>query len=131
MNISTVSHDGYIRMSLKALTELPFTHLTSDLDSSILEDLKLQTVPAQQAGFSEWYCDTTPAISLGWSWFVHNRTKRLLPAPEAIRSNVMLIDARGYDLGKIATSFLFTTWLALHDWQHAVVDTVDLVSPHH
>jgi hypothetical protein len=115
-------------MSLRTLSELPFTHLTSDLDAGILADLKLQTVPAQLAGFSEWFSDTTPPVSLGWSWFIHSQTKHLLPAPEAIRSNVMLIDARGYDLGKIASSFLFITWLTMQDWQRSVVDAIDIAS---
>jgi ubiquinone biosynthesis protein Coq4 len=34
----------------------------------------------------------------------------------------------GYDLGTTATSFLFTTWLATHDWQHAVTESVDIPS---
>ncbi len=123
---TAVSHDGYIRLSLRALSKLSFIHLSSDFDNDILTDLKLQTVPARHAGFSEWISDTNPAISLGWSWFIHSQTQRLLAAPEAIRSNVMLIDVRGYDLGTTTTSYLFTTWLALHDWQRTVADAVDL-----
>ncbi|HYD80169.1 MAG TPA: DUF4902 domain-containing protein [Paucimonas sp.] len=128
MHQPIVSHDGYIRLSLRNLSEIPFVHLASDLDTGILEELQMQTVPAQTAGYSEWISNTTPAISLGWSWFVHSDSRRLLPAPEAVRSNVMLIDARGYDLGPTATSFLFTTWLATHDWEHAVSEAVDISS---
>lgn len=126
MQTPTVSHDGYIRLSLKSLSELPFTHLSSDFDKDILTDLKLQTVPARDAGFSEWSSDTVPAISVGWSWFIHTDTQRLLAAPEAIRSNVMLVDAHGYDLGKMTTSYLFATWLAMHAWQREVADAVAL-----
>lgn len=128
MRKPTVSRDGYIRLSLKHLSELPFTHLASDIDLTILEELQAQTVPARMAGYSEWISDTTPTISLGWSWFLHSRSRQLLPAPEAVRSNVMLIDVHGYDLGQTATSFLFTTWLATHDWQHAVTEAVDFSS---
>jgi hypothetical protein len=128
MQIPAVSRDGYIRLSLEHLSRLPFMHLASDIDASILEDLQLQAVPALAAGYSEWISATTPAISLGWSWFVHSRSHRLLPAPEAVRSNVMLVDVHGYDLGPTATSFLFTTWLATHDWQYAVTESVGIPS---
>jgi hypothetical protein len=128
MYMPTVSHDGYIRMSLKHLSELPFVHLASDIDPAILEELQMQTVPARAAGYSEWVSDTTPAISLGWSWFVHSQSRQLLPAPEAVRSNVMLVDVRGYDLGQTATSLLFGTWLATHDWQHEVCNAIDIPS---
>jgi len=128
MHTPTVSHDGYIRLSLKHLSELPFTHLNSDVDPEILEDLQMQTVPAAAAGYSEWTSITTPAISLGWSWFVHSRSGQLLLAPEAVRSNVMLVDARGYDLGQMATSFLFATWLATHEWKNVVSTAVDIPS---
>lgn len=128
MHTTTVSHDGYIRLSLQALSEMPFMHLASDLDPCILSHLKLQTVPAQEAGYSEWSSMTAPTVSIGWSWFIHDQTKRLLPAPETIRSNVMLIDAHGYDLGKVASSYLFVTWLNLQDWQETVADAVGLAS---
>jgi hypothetical protein len=128
MHTPTVCHDGYIRLSLQALSEMPLMHLASDFDPCILSDLKLQTVPAQEAGYSEWSSLGTPTISIGWSWFVHDQTRRLLPAPETIRSNVMLVDTHGYDLGKVASSHLFNTWLNLYDWQQTVADAIGLAS---
>jgi hypothetical protein len=115
-----MSPDGYIRLSLAALTKLPFTHLASGNDSVFLAELEAQTVAAHAAGFSEWMSNTKPAISIGWSWFIHNPSRRLLLAPDIVRSNVMLIDIHGYDLGKEATSNLFTSWLAVYDWQEIV-----------
>jgi len=115
-----MSADGYIRLSLATLSNLPFTHLASEIDPDFLVELKTQTVAAYAAGFSEWISDTTPTISIGWGWFIHNRSRRLLLAPEAIRSNVMLIDSHGYDLGTATTSHLFRTWLAAYDWQRPV-----------
>jgi hypothetical protein len=128
MQIPAISRDGYIRLSLEHLSQLPFMHLASDIDATILQDLQHQAVPALAAGYSEWISNTTPAISLGWSWFIHRRSHKLLPAPEAVRSNVMLVDVHGYDLGSTTTSFLFTTWLAMHDWQHAVTASLDIPS---
>lgn len=120
MQTPSISPDGYIRLSLATLSKLPFTHLASDIDPDFLDELKTQTVAAQTAGFSEWTSDTSPAISLGWGWFIHNQSRRLLLAPDLVRSNVMLIDIHGYDLGTAVTSSLFGTWLAVYDWQHPV-----------
>jgi hypothetical protein len=106
------------------LSNLPFTHLASEIDPDFLDELKTQTVAAQAAGFSEWISGTTPTISLGWGWFIHNRSRRLLLAPDAIRSNVMLIDIHGYDLGTTTTSHLFRTWLAAYDWQNPVASAL-------
>jgi hypothetical protein len=113
----TVSPDGYIRLPFNHFSEMEFVHLTSDFDPDFLVELNIQAVPAITAGFSEWVSTTQPAISLGWGWFVHNRSRRLLVAPDVIRSNVMLIDVRGYDLGAAVTSSIFNTWLSIHDWQ--------------
>jgi len=115
-----ISSDGYIRLHLDHLSALRFVHLASDRDASFLAELHAKTVPARTAGFCEWVSETTPAVSVGWGWFIHNPSNRLLLAPDAIRSNVMLTDIHGYDLGPIVTSNLFGTWLTVYNWQEAV-----------
>lgn len=126
--IIPLSPDGYIRLSLKKLCSLHFLHLASDLDESLLYELNQQAVPAETAGFSEWISDTNPAISVGWGWFVHSDSHRLLLAPDAIRSNVMLLDIFGYDLGPLTTSKLFSIWLNTHDWQPSALSRIEFAS---
>jgi hypothetical protein len=116
----TISSDGYIRLPLNDLSTLPFIHLASDSDSDFLAELQAQTIPALAAGFSEWMSETTPAISVGWGWYIHSPSRRLLLAPDAVRTNVMLTDIYGYDLGPTVTSNLFGSWLTIYDWQRAV-----------
>jgi len=115
-----MSPDGYIRLRLSSLSMLPFVHLFSESDADFLRELRAQTVPARSAGFSEWKIDTNPPISIGWSWFVHSESDRMLLAPDAVRSNVMLIDMQGYDLGPQKTSSLFGAWLNGFEWQRVV-----------
>ncbi|RJG07419.1 DUF4902 domain-containing protein [Noviherbaspirillum cavernae] len=115
-----MSPDGYIRLPLASLNALSFVHLFSEGDDDFLQELRAQTVPACSAGFSEWKSDTSPPISLGWGWFIHSQSHRMLLAPDGIRSNVMLIDAHGYDLGPGKTSNLFCMWLNAFDWQGVV-----------
>jgi hypothetical protein len=126
----TLSPDGYIRLPLASLNSLSFEHLFSDSDADFLQELREQTVPARSAGFSEWKSNTNPAISLGWGWFIHSESERLMLAPDGVRSNVMLIDARGYDLGPGQTSNLFCSWLDTFEWEVAVsVALHDFISP--
>jgi hypothetical protein len=94
--------------------------LFSESDADFLQELKAQTIPASAAGFSEWKSDNDPAISLGWGWFIHSQSNRMLLAPDGVRGNVMLIDALGYDLGPRKTSSLFGTWLSVFEWQDTV-----------
>ncbi|MGH8809928.1 MAG: DUF4902 domain-containing protein, partial [Noviherbaspirillum sp.] len=115
-----ISPDGYIRLRLADLNALHFVHLFSESDTDFLEELVAQTVPARSAGFSEWRTNTNPAISLGWGWFIHEQSERILLAPDAVRSNVMLIDFLGYDLGPLKTSSLFCSWLSVFEWQKTV-----------
>jgi hypothetical protein len=115
-----LSPDGYIRLPLASLKTLRFVHLFSESDEDFLEELKTQAIPARLAGFSEWKSDTSPAISIGWGWFIHSQSQGMMLAPDGVRSNVMLIDAQGYDLGPMKTSNLFRTWLAAFEWQCVV-----------
>jgi hypothetical protein len=116
----SMSPDGYIRLPLASVIALSFAHLFSDSDEEFLQELQAQTIPASSAGFSEWQSETTPVISLGWGWFIHSQSRQMMLAPDGVRSNVMLIDAFGYDLGAVKTSNLFCTWLSSFEWQNKV-----------
>jgi hypothetical protein len=94
--------------------------LFSETDDGFLEELREQTVPARLAGFSEWKSAASPAISIGWGWFIDSRSGRICLAPDGVRSNVMLIDALDYDLGPLKTSNLLCTWLNDFEWQSSV-----------
>jgi hypothetical protein len=115
-----MSPDGYIRLPLASLNTLSFVHLFSESDEEFLQELKAQTVSACLAGFSEWKSDASPTISLSWGWFIHCQSKRMMLAPDGVRSNVMLINEQGYDLGPMKTSNLFWTWLNEFAWQDTV-----------
>lgn len=106
------------------ISAMPLLHLFSEVDGGLLEELRIQAVPARSAGFSEWKSDTSPAISIGRGWFIHSRSNRVCLAPDGVRSNVMLIDALGYDLGALKTSTLFCSWLSNFEWQHIVSSTL-------
>jgi hypothetical protein len=115
-----MSPDGYIRLPLGSLVSLPFVHLFSHTDTGFMEDLRDTSVAVSAAGYSEWKSETRPDISLGWGWFVQAQSGQMLLAPDGVRSNLMLIDTTGYDLGPLRTSSLLHTWLQAFEWQGTV-----------
>lgn len=123
--LSCLSPDGYIRLRLENLRALPLVHLFSQQDGDLLQELRAQTLPAEVAGYCEWTSETVPAVSMGWDWFVDAASERMLPAPERVRSNVMLIDVHGYDLGPQKTAHLINSWLHVFEWQQTVTTALN------
>lgn len=116
--------DGYIRVSLKRLAMLHFVHVTSACDKILLAELIANAIPAHVAGYTEWTSETTPFVSLGWDWYRDEISRRCLLITNDVRSNIMLLDGRGYDLGMHRTSHFIASWLAALDWQDAVLAAV-------
>lgn len=112
--------DGYLRMRLADLQPLDFEHLLSYHDAGLCAELLALGMPARLAGFTEWASVSTPAVSLAWGWYVASRSRAVLLAPDGVRSNVMLIDAQGYDLGPKRTSELLHAWLHGLPWRSDV-----------
>lgn len=115
-----MSPDGYIRLPLGSLASLPFVHLFSHSDTEFLEDLRDTAIAVRAAGYSEWKSETRPDISLAWGWFIQEQSGQILLAPGGVRSNLMLIDTAGYDVGPIRTSSLLHAWVQTFEWQGTV-----------
>jgi len=122
--LTKVSEDGYVRMSLQRLCELPFVAQQVFVDEDMLKDLQHQDVPAVRAGFCEW-ADTTLGvnISIGWAWFSPTQVADLnvMLAPGGISTNVMLTAADGRDVGRTKTNELLVAWLTGRDWRPEVI----------
>ncbi len=58
----------------------------------------------------------------GWDWVVTASVGVLMLQAGSIRTNVMLVDAQGADLGEEATSQQFAAYLGTWDWQAAVLE---------
>ena len=115
--------DGYLRVSGEELLRVRLEHLLSGLDDEAPSHTSLGAgaTAATLAGFTEWVGHWRPAISVGWDWQAGD-------APGAVhyrrvgspRSNLMLVDARGRDLGFELTAFRVGLWLDQHGWQSTV-----------
>lgn len=113
-------------MTLAGFARLRFAHLVSNSDQDLLDELLDQALPVRAVGFSEWKSDSIPEVSLGWDWLIAIQSNQFFLSPDAIRSNLMLIDTHGYDLGAPVTSNLLRVWLnTVLDWQKAVRIAID------
>jgi|SRR5947207_2330294 len=115
--------DGYIRTSLTVLASRDFKHVMSARDEDVLTELLECCVPVSLAGWTEWVSTTEPVVSLSWDWCVEPNSQRLLRI-EDVRSNLMLVDRRGYDVGMSRTARIVGMWLAVFDWQAIVREAV-------
>jgi hypothetical protein len=115
--------DGYLRVSGARLLRVRLQHLLSGLDEEAPEHALrgLGATAATLAGFTEWVGGQRPAISVGWDWQAGSLQgaldyQRVGPP----RSNLMLVDDCGRDLGFEFTAFRVGLWLDQHRWQTVV-----------
>ena len=79
--------------------------------------------PPEGVGFcggSEWVTVSDPPINLGWDWcWLGSAQPRI--TPHSIRSNWMLVDASGHDLGYSKTYNAAWHWIQTLPWQREVL----------
>jgi hypothetical protein len=115
------SHDYQVRVSAATLMGIAFDHLYTVQDAAVLDDAIAGRIAGRRAGFTEWQgvCGRT-VVSLAWDW-VELSDGFIRPLDSvAPRSNLKLIDARGYDLAADTTAASF--WLRINalDWHGSV-----------
>ncbi|HEY3730677.1 MAG TPA: DUF4902 domain-containing protein [Steroidobacteraceae bacterium] len=122
-----LSDDGYVRLTLAALRTIKLTHLISELDP----DTRPSPCRASGAsaasivGFTEWVSHTTPALSLGWDWRIATIAGQVRYEREGeVRSNAMLINVRGRDLGETASGVLLCIAVDRLEWKQVVDDYI-------
>ncbi|UUZ50702.1 DUF4902 domain-containing protein [Massilia sp. B-10] len=74
-------------------------------------------------GYTEWIADGPPALTIGWDWQLARTgadwDMTLLGEP---RSNIMLQDSCGLDLGPVASAMLLAKLVDAMSWQDTVAD---------
>ncbi|MGS0894400.1 DUF4902 domain-containing protein [Burkholderia stagnalis] len=110
------SHDGYVRLSVAQLASINPDLLHAACDERVLNDAWDLGLPACHAGHCEWIdTDWRPPITFGWCWLVdRDRVYRLLP--NSMTANVMIVCAKGYDVGPERTQALLESWIGTLSW---------------
>lgn len=120
----TLSADGHVRLTLVTLLELQLEHVISGLDDEPPVATRQGAIVSSISGYTEWASCAGPAISIGWDWALDTlRGQKLVRGGEP-RSNIMLLDRHGRDLGGVRTASLLERAIDSLDWQRVVQHTI-------
>lgn len=120
----TMLLDGYLRITAATLGRTTLRHLHSAIDASASTGPVSREMVPTAAGFTEWQGQSLPALSVGWDWVLTTAGLELIAG--SLRSNVMLVDDSGADLGPQANQSLLEAWLQGWDWQGEVLQILYL-----
>jgi hypothetical protein len=116
------SHDYLLRVSPRELDAIVFAHLCTVQDPSVLQDTAWEHRGPLRAGYTEWHGTMNgTAISLAWDW-VELSDGALHPVTAvAPRSNLRLLDGKGYDLAPAAECEALWARIAAIAWRDEAV----------
>lgn len=109
--------DGYLRLPLHALSHTEFAHYFSEIENDLIHDWPELADENVLAGHSEWLGRLSCCpheITLGWDWYISHSDVHPVITPDEVRSNLMLVDSYGHDLGQSDTSQQLMKWLEIH-----------------
>jgi len=112
----SISTDGFIRMNENQLMNYPLQHLISTVESIQIEDSQILYY-----GFTEWATSLNPALSTGWDWeFVEQHGIASLKRIGLPRSNIMIVDVSGTDIGCDVTETLIEKKIDTLFWEQFI-----------
>ena len=124
------SRDYYVRLSSQALGELEFEHLHSAHDEAVLDDVPTGRSGAQWAGSTEWQGQRASApVSLAWDWVVLADGEVRVLSVVAPRTNMQVIDPKGYDLPHAEAVPHLLGLIESLPWRTKVLQTLEAKSP--
>jgi hypothetical protein len=120
-----VPNDGLIRLLPDALDSLDLVHLISGLDEDAPASASA-AVATTISGYTEWITHSAPAVTLGWDWQMLGASSRvLLRRVGEPRSNLMIVDDEGDDLGHERSSAVLEQWIDIFRWQDSALSCLD------
>lgn len=130
MTATTLSADGFIRLTYEQFLRIRLEHLCSGLDDTA-GHTRLSAEGAYTtaiAGYTEWVSAdilSQPAVTIGWSWALvgTHGAARCIPI-DVPGHNLMFLDSLGSDLGLKVTTYRLQNWLQQFDWQPQVLSAV-------
>ena len=112
----SISTDGFIRMNENQLMNYPLQHLISIVESTQIEDSQILYY-----GFTEWVTSLTPALSTGWDWeFIEYNGITSIKRIGLPRSNIMIVDVSGTDIGFEVTETLIEKKIDTLFWEQFI-----------
>jgi hypothetical protein len=112
------SHDYLLRLTREELDGLALSHLYTVDEPAVLADAGLPHAVGVRGGYTEWQGTLAGrVVSLAWDW-VQLADGAFQPISAAApRSNVRLLDGKGYDSARGAEAEVLWAFIARIDWQ--------------
>ncbi|MBU2571495.1 MAG: DUF4902 domain-containing protein [Gammaproteobacteria bacterium] len=127
INMLPVSIDGYIRLSFAKLQAVSLVHLISGLDENSPAVTPSAAIATEITGYTEWVNTSIPTITIGWDWQMNAAHNHILPRRiNEPRSNIMLIDSTGRDIGPMKTMIMLEALIDELDWPIVVRNHIDI-----
>lgn len=125
----TMNIDYYLRLQPEQLMQLGLRHLESHADMeaatpSLPTGHEGAWLVEEIGGYTEWVDAAGAGYSLGWDWYVQAPSGRLGIRPHSIRTNIMLVNPAGADLGRALTEQGLMDWLQRWDWTVPVLEAL-------
>jgi hypothetical protein len=121
-----VRNDGLIRLTWVALHDLVLVHLISGLDEDTGQHADEDNVATVITGYTEWITMDNPAVTLGWDWQMLAAASQVaLRRVGEPRSNLMVVNSAGKDLGHEKSSVLLETMIDEFAWQDTTLSWIN------
>jgi hypothetical protein len=112
------SHDYRVRVTSPELKALRLDHLCTVEDPSVFDDVP-PGARAVRTGVTEWQgAIHGQAVSVAWDWYETPEGTLHLAHAVAPRTNLMLIDSKGYDAPHAAVEAAMCRFVSDFAWQH-------------
>lgn len=111
------SRDYYCRVPERKIAGLRLSHLDSCVDPTVQDEVQRLGLRGRLAGITEWHgLQEGYPVSLGWDWMElqdgHVRAVMVIPP----RTNLKLVDAKGYDLPEASAAPFLWALIASLPW---------------
>ena len=103
------SIDCYQRLQIKTLTNLTWEHLCSVVDSADFLQAK--------KGYTDWQATVDGRLlSMSWDWVYRFDRELIFDLSCGLRTNILCVDDRGYDLSVATSEALLSKLIEGLDW---------------
>lgn len=112
--VQLYSIDCYQRIRIDKLQKLTWVHRFSAADNSVACQTK--------TGFTDWQAIMDGSVfSLSWDWLHRVDCDVRSDFSGGLRTNILCLDDRGYDLSVATSEALLSEVIERLDWQHVVM----------
>ena len=119
------SSDYYLRLAARELADLGLQHSVSVQDTAVLVDVHRLGLAGRRAGFTEWESLYQGSLlSLGWDWAELEQGDLRAITLVAPRTNIKLIDIKGYDMADECATACLWAFIATLSWQRPVAQSL-------